>query len=243
MASNRTYALSVTDESSNTKNFAIAPNGKGGSALSIVSRAWEPGDPQARFRIPLHPWDGGLASDRLGVRNPRTYAKGNCDASWPGLLLPPPKLNSVTLTNAVLPSAERDFDGLKFFISGRYMYYFNPATNTATEDKDFGAGKAAVCLEPFNNQLVVGMGESEKIYTRSIGVNTSGTANVAVTSTNTTLADTRLALTASAYIGATVTCNGKTMVVTANTATEFTGASWSGGGNPGNGNGASVTLR
>lgn len=62
-----------------------------------------------------------------------------------------------------------------------------------------------------------------------------GTANAAVTTTNTKLTDTRLANAVNAYIGSVIICNGKTMTVTANDATSFTCASWSGGGNPGNG--------
>lgn len=69
----------------------------------------------------------------------------------------------------------------------------------------------------------------------------AGTANAAVSTTNTTLTDTRLALTTNAWAGAVITCNGKTMTVTSNTATTFTGASWSGGSNPGNGNAWSDT--
>lgn len=64
----------------------------------------------------------------------------------------------------------------------------------------------------------------------------TGTANAAVTSTNTTLKDTRLSMTADEYVGMVITCNGKTMTVTSNNGNTFTGASWSGGGNPGNGN-------
>src|SRR6266540_1652067 len=63
----------------------------------------------------------------------------------------------------------------------------------------------------------------------------SGTANVAVTTTNTTLADTRKAWLVDEWKGSTVTCNGKTMLVVSNTATVLTGVAWSGGGNPGNG--------
>ena len=79
--------------------------------------------------------------------------------------------------------------------------------------------------------------------TSSIG-NRIGTADAAVTTTNTTLTDTRLvtpfgntsaSMTTNCAVGTTVTCNGKTMVVTSNTSNTFTGASWSGGGNPGNG--------
>ncbi len=64
----------------------------------------------------------------------------------------------------------------------------------------------------------------------------SGTANAAVTSTNTTLKDTREVWVANEWIGYIATCNAKTMLVTSNDANELTGASWSGGGNPGNGN-------
>jgi hypothetical protein len=62
----------------------------------------------------------------------------------------------------------------------------------------------------------------------------SGTANAAVTTNDTTLTDTRLAMPTNLYAGMLLTCNGKTMTVVSNTATVFTGASWSGGGNPGN---------
>lgn len=56
-----------------------------------------------------------------------------------------------------------------------------------------------------------------------------GTADVAVTVTATKLTDTRLALETNAYVGAIVTCNAKTLLVTSNDATSFTGASWTGG--------------
>lgn len=55
-----------------------------------------------------------------------------------------------------------------------------------------------------------------------------------VTTTNTSLTETRLAMVTNKYVGATITCNGKTLVVTSNNATTFTGTAWSGGGNPGN---------
>lgn len=72
-------------------------------------------------------------------------------------------------------------------------------------------------------------------------ISDSGTG---VTTTNTTLVDsdptagghtrTQQAWGTNEFLGATVTCNGKTMVVTSNTATTLTGTGWSGGGNPGN---------
>jgi hypothetical protein len=71
----------------------------------------------------------------------------------------------------------------------------------------------------------------------SLAGNTSGTADAAVTSTNTTLRDTRLALASTDWVGGVITCNGKTMTVTSISGTDtFVGASWSGGGNPGDGN-------
>lgn len=62
----------------------------------------------------------------------------------------------------------------------------------------------------------------------------SGTLNAAVTTSNTTLTDTRAAWTTNQWAGQIVTCNGKALLVTSNTATVLTGASWTGGGNPGN---------
>ena len=57
---------------------------------------------------------------------------------------------------------------------------------------------------------------------------------VGVTTANTTLTDTGRAWTTDEHVGNVVTCNGKTMTVTGNTGSVLTGASWSGGGNPGN---------
>lgn len=62
-----------------------------------------------------------------------------------------------------------------------------------------------------------------------------GSADIPVTTTATTLSDTRLAMTVNAHVGKTIAAGGKTLVVTSNTATTFTGASWSGGGTPGDG--------
>lgn len=70
-----------------------------------------------------------------------------------------------------------------------------------------------------------------------------GTANAAVSSNDTTMTDTRLAMTTDAWVGAVITSNGKTMTVTANTETVFTGAAWSGGGNPGNGQAWSLVYQ
>ena len=72
-------------------------------------------------------------------------------------------------------------------------------------------------------------------YITGTATGVSGTADAAVTTTTTKLTDTRLSLGVNAYVGAIVTCNSKTMTVVSNDATSFTGASWSGGGTPGNG--------
>lgn len=124
------------------------------------------------------PFDGGVGPDRLSGR-PDTYINAIADASYPGMVLRPPLTTQVNLTNGNNPSKMVEFNSLVFILGGRYMYYYNPADNTVTEDKDFGVGKAAVDMAVFNNELVVAMGESEKIYTR----NTAGTWTQAVDNT------------------------------------------------------------
>lgn len=69
------------------------------------------------------------------------------------------------------------------------------------------------------------------------GFSYSGTG---VTTTDTTLTDARRAWATDEHVGDVVTCNSKTMTVTGNTATILTGASWSGGSNPGNGHPYSI---
>ncbi len=163
----------------------------GGRGYSLETKPYEQGDPAKPWRVPLHPWDGGLRTDRIDVavsgytgeffnKTPRSYAKGNCDASFPGLLLFPPALNTLTLTNSnANPPKIIEFNSLLFILSGRYMYTYNPSTNAIVEDKDFGSGKACVDAAVFNNELVVAMGESEKLYTR----NTSATWTQATNNT------------------------------------------------------------
>lgn len=72
----------------------------------------------------------------------------------------------------------------------------------------------------------------------------SGTGTGAVTTTDTTLIDTRNDFTG--RVGGVITCNTKTMTITSITTTTnpddtVNGASWSGGGNPGNGNSWTLT--
>ena len=177
MAANRGGKVTIVDPSGSGGPggagryvFTLMPTGKGGRGYTTETRPWQPGDLRARWRIPCHPWDEGLFVDRLRP-NPHSYAKANADSTNAGMLLHPPKLNSVTMTNGNAPSKFVAFNSLIFVVGGRYMYYFNPADNTVTEDKDFGSGKAAVDACVFNNELIVAMGETEKIYKRT----TSGT--------------------------------------------------------------------
>lgn len=73
------------------------------------------------------------------------------------------------------------------------------------------------------------------LITSTYALAISKAASATVTTTNTSLTDTRLSMVTDAYVGCVLTCDGKTMTVTANTATAFSGTAWSGGGNPGDG--------
>lgn len=112
-------------------------------------------------------------------------------------------------------------------------------TNYTTEAKELDASYFDVGLEVTNDELYFGSDRPFNSIDFNKGVrpdSLSGTGTGAVTTTTTKLTDTRLALAINAYVGAVITCNVKTMTVTANDATSFTGASWSGGGTPGDGN-------
>lgn len=65
---------------------------------------------------------------------------------------------------------------------------------------------------------------------RQAAVSDTGTNTGAA---DTTLTDTTKTWSTNQFAGGIVTCNSKTMTVISNTATVLTGASWSGGGNPG----------
>jgi len=154
--------------------FALQPTGRGGRGYTVETRPWQPGDPRVRWRLPIHPFDGGLSADRLRP-GARTYARGPADTSNEGLLLHPPKFNSVTVTNGNAPFKFVAFNSLIWIFGGRYVYSYNPADNTVTEDKDLGSGKAAVDACVFNNELVVAMGETEKIWKRTTSTWTQAT--------------------------------------------------------------------
>lgn len=177
MAEARTASLRVV-AGSDDNFFPILADSTGARQITFQTRPYQPGDPVTPWRIPVHPWDGGLYEHRL-YTSPTTYSKANADASYPGVLQHPPATTSLTLTNSVTPSKMKLFNNLIFFMGGRYMYYFNPADDTVTEDEDFGVGNAAVDMEVYEDELVVAMGETVKLYTR----NTAGTYTQATDNT------------------------------------------------------------
>lgn len=136
-------------------------------SFSMRTRAWEQGDPTIPWRMSLGPWDGGLSTDRL--TNQRVYAKANADTSFPGLLLFPPKLNALTFTSATTPPAMNVVGTARdvLVMGGRYEFKVAATNYAVTQDKDYGVGKAAVSQTVFNDELVVAMGETEKIWKRS----------------------------------------------------------------------------
>ena len=75
-------------------NIFQPPDQKSPRPYEIKSRAWEQGDPIDYWTRPLHPWDGGLGTDKLV--SPRSYASANADLSNPGILVPPPLLQLTT---------------------------------------------------------------------------------------------------------------------------------------------------
>lgn len=160
-----TRGFKIIDDKNQEHTFTVAYTEQGGRGCVIASLPWEPGDPTHAWRVPLHPFHGGLHSDRL--RNRTVYVGSNADASYEYLLVPPPKLNSLALANGVSPDKLVQFDGKLFAVDGRYMYYYDPATDTVTLDNDFGVGKTAVDAYVFNNELIVAMGASEKIWKRT----------------------------------------------------------------------------
>ena len=108
MAVSRTGLLLI--DSGTTYEFAIAIDPEGKQLLAIESKAWEPGDSVQEFRVPLHPWDEGIGPNRIDydvsfngnlVQRPsRSYSTANADASWAGILVPPPEINSITLAGS-----------------------------------------------------------------------------------------------------------------------------------------------
>lgn len=167
--------IEITDTDSTVYNFEIFKRGDNQQrGVSTSTKEWEIGDPISYWKEPLFPFDGGLRQDRLprvasistDHTRSRTYAKANVDASNEGVLVPPPATSSLNFpNNAVAIGPPVIFDSLEFFLCGRYIITVDRTGAIAT-DKDFGSGKAGVSMAVFNNELIVGMGESVKIWKR-----------------------------------------------------------------------------
>ena len=154
-----------------TYQFALAPTGEGGRGYTLETRGWQPGDPATPWRIPLHDLSGGMGTSRL-IGNKNTFTPTRTDqaeSTYPGLIVAPGFRSGVTGLEATAVKIVQ-FNSEVFVIGGRYVDKITSG-HTRTQDKDFGVGKSAVDACIFNNELVVAMGESEKLYTR----NTSGT--------------------------------------------------------------------
>lgn len=61
--------------------------------------------------------------------------------------------------------AVRNFNGKAYFGGNQYLFSLGNTLNALTLVKDFGPGKTIHDIEVFNNELVIAMGESEKIWT------------------------------------------------------------------------------
>ena len=168
--------LELIDSSSVQYNFEPYKEDNKSRGISIETRDWEIGDPEVYWRVPLYPFDGGLRQDRLprsadltrDFNRARSYSKANADASFEGVLVPPPALESLTFPTTDTVLKQVTFDSMQFFLCGRYIVTVSRDGTVAT-DKDFGSGKAAVDFAVFNNELIVAMGESEKIWKRTTG--------------------------------------------------------------------------
>ena len=177
--------LEITDIDSTVYNFEIFKQGDNQQrGVSIATKEWELGDPIDYWKEPLFPFDGGLRQDRLprvasiskDHTRSRTYAKANIDASNEGVLVPPPSITTKTLNQ--ISQEQVTFGNLQLFRCGRYIYSVN-RSGTVALDKDFGVGNSAVTMVVFNNELIVGMGETVKIWSRTF----SGTWTQASNST------------------------------------------------------------
>lgn len=247
MVANRPSSF-VAIDGATTYNFPIAPTQNGqGQNIRWTTNPWQMGDVPAialkdfGFRIALIPVTGGLGPNRIGQNNDN-YSYASAETSYEGVITTAPFRVRWLSDNTDFVTKEIEFDNKLFLIGGQKTCYLSlvgdVAVATPVTDKDFGVSKAAKDAAVFQNELIVCMGDLENIWRRFKDADTlSGTANAAVTTTNTSLTDTRQTGLTSKYVGSTITCNGKTMTVTSvSGGNTFNGTGgWSGGGNPGNG--------
>lgn len=159
MAGNR-HGLTLI-EGSTEYEFLIAPVGQHKRAIRTQPVPWESDEfGSAPWRVPLHPWNGGLHVDRLQYRN--VYAKANADASNEGLLLPPPKLNTLTLpSSSATPFKAVEFGNDTFYLNGPQVHKVTNATPpVATLDKDLQTdyGDSGVDMIVYSGELFVCFG-------------------------------------------------------------------------------------
>lgn len=139
-----------------------------GFGFTLETVPWEPSDPMVRWRIPLHPWIGGMHVDRLHG-TPKSYMRGPADGRFPGTLLFPPLVTSLTNANISTPVKMISWNSRIYIIGGRYIFYYDPSNNTITQEEDLGSGVSAVDAAVFNNELVIACGASTKIFTLTTG--------------------------------------------------------------------------
>lgn len=186
--------------------IAIVPQPSGGKLFTRETKPWEPDDGSVPFRVPLHPWSGGLGPNRirpvvtfagnLANRPSMVYAKANADASNETYLTAPPAIKDFATPAAKVFSfyndqndlfygatyygntsymgsvtgavnfflSLRNFNNKAYFAGGQYLYSVN-SNFTFTQVKDFGTGKIIHDIEVFNNELVIAMGETVKLWT------------------------------------------------------------------------------
>lgn len=107
--------------------------------------------------------DGGYG-DGEDVR-PNRYSWGYADGSSPLRTTCPPKINTVTLTNATTNlTSILEVLGLIYCCSGRYLLSVNPASSDALASvKDFGASEVCQDMAIFEDYLYVAMTTSNML--------------------------------------------------------------------------------
>lgn len=170
MAAGR-HSLVLNDEGTEYE-FPLTVTTDGQRALRWNAVPWEAQYGARSWRIPLHPWTGGIFRDRIRTRT--TYGKAQqADLGNYGEAVPGPEENQITLTSSTTaPVKMVNFNNELFILCTDDVYRIQ-SDGTITQDKDLatdysGGGTDMVV---FNGELIVAMGESVKIAKR----NTSGT--------------------------------------------------------------------
>lgn len=131
--------------------------------LTIQPVPWQSNFGSTKFRIPLHPWTGGVHTDRF--HDGTTYAISQADLTNDSLMVPWALQNALTLTNTTDPPIKMvNFGGELFILTGPDVYRIQ--TNyTVTRSKDLATDYSAngTDMVVFNGELIVALGESTKI--------------------------------------------------------------------------------